>query len=183
MIILEGCDGTGKTTLAHHLADKFGLALAERGTKNRDELFKVTRTDTYRALAQAVQGDAPAQVWDRLGLPSDFVYHRMMNRPCEFQDVERAFILQVMEALEMPMIVCIVPFDVAVENCNEGHQMKGVNENFREIYMRYASSDFPHPSNTIFYDYTGTTNHTATLGDIEDEVAGYLITRSARETC
>lgn len=50
MVIVEGCDGTGKTTLVEALSVDLGLRVGQRATRNRDELYKVTRQDTYTAL-------------------------------------------------------------------------------------------------------------------------------------
>lgn len=180
MLVVEGSDGAGKTTLANHLTKKYGFKLGERGVANRDLLYKVTRQDTYRALSAAVLGQEPVEIWDRLGVPSEFVYHDLVGRRCEFTTHETEFVLGVMNSLKMPMIVCVVPYSVAEANCHKEHQMKGVNENLRTIWNRYANLMIPHPDNTVVYDYTGQLGH-ATLQDIEDEVEGYLMLRKERQ--
>lgn len=171
----------GKSTLVNHLVAKFGLEVGARGVANRDELYKVTRRDTYSALAWAVRARGNPLIWDRLFV-SEFVYHDVVDRPCEFSDFERHYVLDVMNALAFPMIVCLPPWETVQANVEGTHQMKGVKEGLHEIYNRYENWKLPWPQNTIWYDYTGQRNHEyATLDEVEDEVAGYLEQRKERQ--
>lgn len=179
MIVCEGPDGAGKSTLVEHLAEMFDLAIGERGVANRDHLYKVTRQDTYKALSMGVLGSQP-RIWDRLFV-SEFVYADLVGRPCEFSQAEAEFIVATMNALAFPMIVCLPPLDVVKENVAKAHQMKGVNEHLSGIYFTYDQGILPWPENLIYYDYTGHNKDFASLDEVEDEVAGYLKTRKERE--
>lgn len=180
MVVIEGPDGAGKTTLMKHLAERFVLDVGKRGVANRDELYKVTRQDTYRALGMAVTGGAP-QIWDRLFV-SEFVYADIVGRPCEFSSTERDFVVRVMNALRFPMIVCLPPYEVVRENAGAAHQMKGVKEGLGNIYLEYREGALPWPDNVVHYDYTGRTDGYATLEEVEEEIEGYLGDRKARES-
>lgn len=180
MIVVESCDGTGKTTLVNHLADKYGLEVGKRGVANRDELYKVTRQDTYRALSNAVLGKSAPEIYDRLFV-SEFVYADIVGRPNEFSEYEMHYVVRILNSLGCPVIACLPPFDVVAENAARAHQMAGVNDNLAKIYARYAHDDLPWPEGVLWYDYTGSNPNFASLADIEEEIEGYLAERKGRE--
>ena len=182
MVIVEGPDGGGKSTLVGHFRDVFGLKVGERGVANRDFLYKVTRGDTYRALSLAVHGTERPLVWDRLFV-SEFVYHDINpRRPCEFSHFERDFVMEVLNALKCPVIVCLPPFDVVKENAMNAHQMDGVKNSLWRIWEAYAMGDLPWPENHIYYDYTHQIPNSATLTEVEEEIEGYITERHRRQT-
>ena len=148
MIIVEGPDGAGKTTLVNEICEHFRLGQGERGTTNRDDLWKVTKPDTYRAIHDAIsQPNAVygniTQVWDRL-FWSEFVYWDLSNkaRGCQFNDQDKRVIPHLIEAIAPPVIWCLPPELTVVRNTlNSRHQMKGVEENIKTIYHRYKDME------------------------------------------
>lgn len=180
MIILEGPDGAGKTTLASTLTEHFDLKMGERGTADRARLFEVTVPDTYRALTGAIEGRAPARVWDRL-FYSEFVYAPIVDRPCEFNDSMRSHICRQIEALTCPVIVCLPPVETVIENAAKDEQMDGVIENLRSIYHAYQDllvGTFP--GHTYVYDYTAPRS-AEILDGILEHVGDYLEERRDRQ--
>jgi hypothetical protein len=156
MIVAEGCDGTGKSTLVRSLADDLSLRVGQRGTQNRDELYKVTREDTYRSLAHAVEGYHPPFIWDRLGPFSDPIYSRVLGRDCAFTHEEMRHCMSIFKAIRCPIIICSVPFETARDNAEEGHQLSGVlGENFEYIWQLYErlKDALMLEAHTIVYDY------------------------------
>lgn len=182
MIIVEGPDGAGKSTLVKSLCQMYGLTVGERGTKNRDLLYTVTVPDTMRALSCAVHGNEASLVWDRLYY-SDFVYAPLQRRPVAFSAVQQAHIDAVIEAIRCPIIVCLPPFEVAAMNSAKVHQMTGVEENFETIYNHYRDMCYrvgdaskPFPDHRVVYDYTDDDTHEQVFEEIED----YLDNRQER---
>lgn len=179
MIIVEGCDGSGKTTLVNRLSDELSLRIGQRGIKDRDRLFEVTREDTYRALAHGVEGYHKPFLWDRLGPFSDPIYARVMGRNCAFKTEELRHCTEVFKALRAPIIICHVPLDVAKQNAFNEHQMTGVSENFDFIWEMYErlkdiiTIDF----NGIIYDY----RVEGSYEKVRDHLRTYLTRRQARE--
>lgn len=156
MIVIEGCDGTGKTTLVNSLVQDLHLNVGPRGTANRDELYKVTREDTYTALARAVGAWGSPEIWDRLGPFSDPIYARVMGRDVAFTLDELKYCESIFKVLRCPVILCSVPLEVAEANQEQSHQMEGVSDNFKYIWEMYNTlrdrmlETYP---NFFVYDY------------------------------
>lgn len=181
MIVIEGCDGTGKTTLVNQLSDELGLRVGLRGTPNRDELYKVTREDTYRALAGAVEGYYPPLLWDRLGPFSDPIYTRVDigGRECAFKVEEMRHCIEVMKAIRVPIIICSVPLETARENAMMGHQMQGVGDHFDliwDLYERFKDVAVLEFGATV-YNYT----MPGSYDKVKEHIQGYLTRRKDRE--
>lgn len=154
MILVEGPDGAGKTTLVEQLQAFFDIGVGERGTNNRDDLWKVTVSDTYQAINKAVAGNEEPLIWDRLFF-SDFIYSKYMNRACQFTNEQRIHILEMLRALHCPVILCLPPKHEVIKNVRgESHQMNGVKERIESIYDDYERMICWMPQQTILYDYT-----------------------------
>lgn len=155
MIIVEGPDGAGKTTLIKELCDHYGFEVGKRGTDNRDLLYTVTVPDTFRALRGALEGWGPGSralptIWDRLYF-SDLVYAPIQDRNVAFNHEERRVIESTIRDLGIPVIKCYPPWETVLENEAGTHQMEGVHENLERIYRSYEFMiRVPH----FTYDYT-----------------------------
>lgn len=177
MIIVEGCDGTGKTTLVNQLAEDLRLNVGQRATRNRDELYKVTRQDTYTALSLAVESRHRPQIWDRLGPISDPIYARVMDRNPAFHSTELQFALGIFKVLKCPIIFCIVPLKTIQENIAGTHQIDGVEDNVPYIAGAYESvAQSIESAHTYDYRVEGAYERL-----MEDVIKPYLIRRKDRE--
>lgn len=182
MIVVEGCDGTGKTTLVNQLASHLGLQahlglqVGQRATPDRDKLYEVTRQDTYTALAHAVRGKDSPFIWDRLFF-SEPIYSRVMKRKCQFKLDERKFVQSILHSLRCPVIFCWVPLETVQENLEGTHQMEGVNENVPFIHGAYESIAKSFEGATI-YDYRVPGAYEALL---EQTIRPFLRRRQDRE--
>jgi hypothetical protein len=177
VILIEGCDGTGKTTLVNCLAQQFQLNVGQRATRNRDELYRVTRQDTYTALSLAVENKHKPQIWDRLGPFSDPIYSRVTGRGCAFNLAELQFALGILKVLRCPIIFCIVPLETIQDNIAGTHQMDKVEENLSYLAGAYESMAQSMDVITI-YDYRVEGAYDRL---VEDVIKPYLVRRSDRE--
>lgn len=184
MIIVEGPDGAGKTTLVSELLDEFPeLRIGKRGTKDRSKLWTVTRKDTYRALAEACNAKKP-HIWDRL-FWSEFAYWEVTGREkCEFGPDDLSVVPGVIRALHAPVIWCMPPEEVVIANVKLDKQMEGVEENIQHIYSIYQamlgdSVYVPTGTNLMTYNYLGE-NAIERKHQIFSMVEGYLAARNGR---
>lgn len=155
MIIVEGPDGAGKTTLVNMLLAEYpALKIGQRGTHDRDKLWTVTVGDTFRALAEAVH-NKQIYIWDRL-FYSEFVYSPVQDRPVAFTDMQSMYIRRLINDLGIPVVLCMPSLETCVENSRSEHQMRGVDGNEHVIYegykKLYEANYFPW--HLVHYDYT-----------------------------
>lgn len=116
MIVVEGPDGAGKTTLVNALCKDLGLhksvsvtgqegpgwpRLKDRRHRDR-ELPRFPRERTYEALAHAVAGD-PVHIHDRL-FWSEAIYGPMLRGESKFTIEEEFRIMRLFKALRCPVI-------------------------------------------------------------------------------
>lgn len=185
MLIVEGPDGAGKTTLVNRLNEMYGLTVGARGTTDRDLLWTVTVPDTMRAMGMAVGGTLSPKIWDRLYY-SDFVYASLgaTPRPVAFNPSQQVHVDKIIEALRCPIIVCLPPWEVVQANGGTKHEMPGVLANLERIYreyhrMTYAVGDArkAFPDHRVVYDYT---DDGESWEIVMNEVEDYLDERQER---
>lgn len=188
MILVEGPDGAGKTTLVNQLALSYGLPIGARGTSNRDLLWTVTVPDTFRALKECVGGKGAPVIWDRLYY-SDFVYAPLWATPRDvaFNASQQSFIDRIIEAARFPIIVCLPRRQTVLQNIRgERHQMPGVVERAEAIYDEYRNMYKgeglkPFPDHRIRYDYDTEEDSDYGLDHVKKEIKDYLEEREERQ--
>ena len=102
-IILEGCDGTGKTTLAKILAEKYGL-----------DVCHCTQHDAkdYSFYRQTVRKDNV--VWDRHTL-GELIYPKIFNRKQEIGPEEARLVMHYARKEGTKIFVLTCDHDVIME--------------------------------------------------------------------
>lgn len=178
MIIVEGPDGAGKTTLVNRLRKDFPeLTEGERGTSNRKLLYTVTVPDTYTALRYAVNPYDHPRIWDRL-FYSEFVYAPMGGREPRFNLAQTKFIREMIEAMRVPVIVCLPPLPDVKKNVLVEDQMDGVVDKISLIYTSYTRMlrDGWFGPAVIVYDYTRQ-NVNEQYNQMSEKIDDYLVTR------
>lgn len=165
MIIVEGPDGAGKTTLCNKLAEDFGLEVmdwqTELGISRDDMKVNPTRRYYYALREELEDNDLLAGViHDRLYF-SSLVYGPIQQGNIQMSREDQTLISRVILALACPIILCMPPKDVVLANVHnpDFHQMKGIREQISDIYDAYdqlfRAKDKVYPY-VMWYDYTGT---------------------------
>lgn len=155
-IVIEGPDGAGKTTLVQKLKRQFPqLVDGERGTEDRTKLYTVTVPDTYYALKLAVDPQEAPRIWDRL-FYSEFVYAPIAGREPMFSTFQTEFIQRTIEAMRVPVILCLPPLSDVKKNILVEKQMDGVIDKINSIYTSYTRMlrDRKFPLYSQIYDYS-----------------------------
>lgn len=139
MIIVEGPDGAGKTTLVKRLQEQTGLSLHPRfvgsdGVGDRSEIFRKMQLDTQSMI------EMPVQIYDRHPLISEYVYGPACRGklPVEWT-TPQARLLRSLVAERSLVVWCMPSLDTVRANLSAGRDMIGVDENIANIYASYQT--------------------------------------------
>lgn len=154
MIVVEGPDGAGKTTLARALSNIYGFRIEGKNKNDRSEPDgppkRSAKERTWEALGLAVAAHTPVVIYDRLFV-SELIYGPIVRHSIEFGSRERQQCELIFAALGVPFILCLPPKETVLENLARGEQYARGQQS--EIYQAYESY-WPPLLNTEKYDYT-----------------------------
>lgn len=162
MILVEGPDGSGKSTLVDRLCVDFGLRRGERACTSEDGPI-----DELMAWVEAnLPSDHTGLVYDRHPMVSEFIYGptlRGVNHLGDDDDrICRAF--KMFYALKPLIIYCLPPLTDVRVNVAAGHDdstehlrgvLKYTDALYGHYYTRYLQDRLAGVG--IRYDYTGET--------------------------
>lgn len=155
MIIIEGCDGTGKTTLLMRLHKDLGIPIHERASSSKEG----PRADLYEWAMRDVGTwrDQVMAVYDRHPFISEYIYGPIVRGHVD----ERFYSIDALRttrhfAMNAMVILCDPGDDEVKHNlAGEGVQMDGVIENHRLILQSYRSLMHYWPGSWVkSWDYT-----------------------------
>lgn len=164
MVIIEGPDHAGKTTLIQHLQGHFGdaveLSPSSRMTKDQrnDPRFRdpeAVKERVYSAICHKspIASQGPVQVHDRLFF-SELVYGEILRGKSCFNWAESVHIRRLLTAITPPIVFCLPPLESITSKIYGSNEMEGVTDNITKIYQAYqALSALSNPRITL-YDYT-----------------------------
>jgi hypothetical protein len=175
LIIVEGPDGAGKSTLVEEICNHFDLQERQHeGNKSRDDMYKLTRARTYTGLAAAVENDTGQPlIYDRFYF-SEIVYGPLQrDGKVQFSTQEQYMIEAILKALSCPIIFCLPDLDAVIENIRASEQMKGVLGIAENLYERYSgiywSMHYRDLQPTVMrYDYQAPHNKPEIMTMIDD---------------
>lgn len=140
IVIVEGPDGSGKSTFAESLA-KF------------ETVHFGPVEDPFEEYRQALRASRGRDVvFDRIW-PSEIVYGNVLRGGNRLTDDELEALRSEAAGQGAVVVKCLPRFDAVIQNAAETEQMEGVDrESLDAIYKAYRSYSTPLPS--ITYDYT-----------------------------
>jgi hypothetical protein len=174
VIVVEGPDGAGKSTLVGEICERWSLTEGQRSTADRAEIYKTTREDTWRAIHAELMCHERPLVWDRLGPVSDPIYSALNlphARECSFTYSELEMCSEILDRVSL-VIVCLPPLGVVMENVlgSTKRQLPSTPQLVERVYEAYL------PLGDLYwtYDYTVSQNVTPVI-------TNYLTQRRERE--
>lgn len=132
-VVIEGCDGTGKTTLARRLAEYYGVDLCH--VTNRDS----NTFDFYRELIGKED-----IIWDR-NVIGEMIYPKVFNRKGNLDYIDFDYLINRSREAGTKYIILTASDDVIKNRLNtrgEPHKcvidnIKFINGTFKNIAARY----------------------------------------------
>ena len=163
ILIVEGCDFTGKSTLVNKLQKDLNLfsVKSPRPKSPQDVFSLVDKTNKM--------GEGMDIICDRICLISEPIYGPIVRDHIEpVLDIKHAQFM--LESMQPIIIWCCPPWE-HVRTCNND-QMSGVKEKLEELYLKYQdwfNGELMERFIVIPYDFTR-----ETYESLKDDVEGYL---------
>lgn len=174
MIIVEGLDNTGKTTLVKELVNRLGIPSMIRVRPKAETEFRI---DLLRVLT-----DGP-WIMDRHPIISEMVYGPILRGGMVIEEDNLNALATLID--QSPMFIYCRPPDSVILNFGEREQMDGVIDQAQILLARY---DFVMqfirsrlPDRVIFYDYQSMndTRKAHLLGQLAVALVGMDTTKKA----
>lgn len=157
MIIVEGPDGSGKTTLIEYLADRLEVPVAPRVVSKDTEAM----VDLQEWVAEDVKKGPEPIIYDRYRLFSEAVYGPILRdtaQPGFDQIMWFGYHFQTLIGNRQPLILyCLPPLEVVLANLDGDDDNKAVVDKARAIYSAYvAQAAMVHVlyPRTLLHDFT-----------------------------
>lgn len=139
MIIVEGPDGAGKSSLIERLVEKFNLPVAPRVVSKDTEAM----VDLVKWTEDNVTSGFQNRIFDRHRLISEPIYGALMRKAFQPQfdnivwlTAMNSFLFKECRPL---VIYCLPPFETVRENVHTGDDNRRVQDVIRKIYALYLA--------------------------------------------
>jgi cellulose biosynthesis protein BcsQ len=128
LIIIEGMDNTGKSTLAKQLAEDLQIDL--RHSKGKDIDMSDNLLDIYW---DSKKGHL---ITDRINLISEVVYGPILRNQNKLEKTKKIW-WEIYDSLEIVIIYCRPSLGMILQSMSEREQMEGVIDNTEQLLLAY----------------------------------------------
>lgn len=156
MIVVEGPDGAGKTTLIDYLREELNLPVAERVVSKDTKAMVNLKAWTEDNVNRGWQ----ATIFDRHRLISEPIYGALMRKAFEpgFDDFQWFYMMNYMfyKNCRPVIIYCLPPWPIVEKNIANDPDNRAIAPKIRRIYQLYlakAAYDCVNHGARV-YDYT-----------------------------
>lgn len=169
IVILEGPDGCGKTTLAMNLASRYTKADASGNSIDPVMIHHegpphagVNLLERYGSLLEQARGKKV--VFDRLAL-GETIYGPILRGEDRLGEMGMRLMNRLISATQAIHVLVIVPFDIAFANWKVNHknELFHKEEIFRRVYTEYARLS----DHMLWVDFTRPSSYDRLIAAIE----------------
>lgn len=155
MIVVEGPDGAGKTTLVKRLSEELGLEVMPRAVSKDAE--SLTKIDDY-ITAELAKGFG-ARLYDRFALISSPFYGSLPDPTFRGEMWNIDWLRMAhwkLNRINPVIIVCLPPLEEVLKNVHTGNDNRVVQQHIGAIYINYLNYLASQYNNTsvMHWDYT-----------------------------
>lgn len=167
MVIVEGPDGGGKTSLVTQVCNEFGVLVRPRACTSDNGVDPATLRDWVdNDLSES--GKAPSSdswLYDRYPLVSEPIYGPLIRGRMADGFADLIWLRSRLNILEHDrhslVVFCLPPEEEVMRNVNRSHghgtkHLEGVHKNARAIYQQYLYLAVLWQGNSVVWDYTQT---------------------------
>ena len=172
MIIVEGVDNTGKTTLIKQLKERFPLLEVVKSPGPSPELGRWVCAELLQ------QQPAKTKIYDRFFF-SEFVYGPVLRDSICFSDRESKLILGLLHVAYPLIVICYRNVKDSLKTFNDREQMEGVENKYLHLVAGYQTVVEPMLEK---YGFSYITHNFANSNAFEDEVVPRVARHLKRRT-
>jgi GTPase SAR1 family protein len=180
MVIVEGPDGSGKTSLIKKLQTDLNIPIHERfchsdGTpiqgESRSSLFTHAYQDTISLDEQ------PVSLYDRHCLISEYVYGPIIRGelPPEFDSPQATRMIKRLASASL-LVLCMPPLHRLIKSVGAQTQMDGVTDRIASIRAAYTTMGVFWPGRIIHYNFDV---HTTDYYKVINACRMHIVTRES----
>lgn len=134
LILIEGMDNTGKTTLAHNIIASLPHFIYHHNEK------PASREDAFANIVSLIERASNKDiVCDRCCVIGEEVYGTVLRGKSLFKPYETNILMKMLSTVTIMNILCKPPIQAVIESMGERAQMEGVAENAYKLYDTYVS--------------------------------------------
>lgn len=172
MIIVEGLDNTGKTTLINHLAERFMLTRVKSPGP-------APLLHHLQWITEALTNECVRTIYDRFSVISECIYGQVLRNGSIFKNLSEDLLQLTLQ--KQPLIIYCRPPPAVIFNWGDRPQMARVKDHAADLLQSYDLETWRirrlnGDRNVLRYDYT----QPGALNELIVSVEYYLMTREEK---